>query len=221
MHLLLPDLSATQRFGICFADCINEYALVALEGTLGAGKTTLVKSIGHGLGVREIISSPTFTMLNEYHSGRLPLFHLDIYRGGETGETMDLDTLAEELDELLGVSGVTGAAGAPRSASGVALIEWAKYFLCEGHSFFDGRDYLNLHLGFGSGSQGLGVEDPERYTRVLRPGMSPENLEDPQNKYIKDGFTDSRIATLSANGPKSADLLAELSGKLSDMVINL
>jgi tRNA threonylcarbamoyladenosine biosynthesis protein TsaE len=205
MHLLLPDLSATQRFGICFADCINEYALVALEGTLGAGKTTLVKSIGHGLGVREIISSPTFTMLNEYHSGRLPLFHLDIYRGGETGETMDLDTLAEELDELLGV----------------ALIEWAKYFLCEGHSFFDGRDYLNLHLGFGSGSQGLGVEDPERYTRVLRPGMSPENLEDPQNKYIKDGFTDSRIATLSANGPKSADLLAELSGKLSDMVINL
>ena len=218
MHLLLQDLSATQRFGACFADCINEYALVALEGTLGAGKTTLVKSIGLGLGVKEIISSPTFTMLNEYHSGRLPLFHLDIYRGGETGEIMDLDTLAEELDELLGVA---GAAGGVRSASGVALIEWAKYFLCEGRSFFDGRDYLDLHLGFASGSQGSGVEDPETYTRVLRAGMSHENLGDPQNKYIKDGFTDSRIATLSANGPKSADLLAELSEKLSDMVINL
>jgi hypothetical protein len=154
-------------------------------------------------------------MLNEYHSGRLPLFHLDIYRGGETGEIMDLDTLAEELDELLEASVGLGHADAP--GVGVAMIEWAKYFLCDGHSYFEGRDYLDLHLGFQENLAG----DPGTYTRVLRAGMSPENLGDPQNKYIKDGFTDSRIATLSANGPKSADLLAKLSGKLSDMVINL
>ena len=204
MHFLLRDLAATQHFGASLAACIEEKAtcvIVALEGPLGAGKTTLVKAVGAALGVREVISSPTFTMLNEYDSGRLPLFHLDIYRGGETGETMDLDTLAQELEEMLGLTG------------GLAMIEWPKYFICDGKSFFEDRDYLDLVLAYAD-SPDKSLENPGSVARVLREESPPE-------KYIKDGFTEARIATLSANGVQSAILLAELTGKLSDMVINL
>lgn len=201
MHFLLRDLAATQRFGACLANCIenggiNSSVVIALEGPLGAGKTTLVKSVGAALGVREVISSPTFTMLNEYYSGRLPLFHLDIYRGGETGEVMDLETLGLELEEML-------------AGKGVAMIEWPKYFVCDGHSFFDGRDYLDLALKFADTP-----DNPGGFEGVLREDSPPE-------KYIKDGFTEARIATLSAKGGQSAIPLAKLSDELSAMVINL
>ena len=228
MHILLSDLAATQRFGSCLAASINEYALIALDGPLGAGKTTLVKAVGLGLGVVEVIVSPTFTMLNEYHSGRLPLFHLDIYRGGETGETMDLNMLGLELDEML-------------SSGGVAMVEWPQYLICDGRSFFDGRDFLGLSLQYGDQTLGdfrmeisrtqagekeiagqtsiisQAVDNPkdsQTFARVLREESPPE-------KYIKDGFTEARIATLSANGEQSADLMAKLSVKVGDMVINL
>jgi tRNA threonylcarbamoyladenosine biosynthesis protein TsaE len=228
MHILLSDLAATQRFGSCLAASIDQYAVIALEGPLGAGKTTLVKAVGLELGVAEVIVSPTFTMLNEYHSGRLPLFHLDIYRGGETGEMMDLDMLGMELDEML-------ASGA------VAMVEWPQYFICDGRSFFSGRDYLHMRLQHGFRGMGdfraqishiEGAEKeiageipvvsqavdnppgPQTFARVLREASPPE-------KYIKDGFTEARIATLSANGVQSAELMAKLSLKLGDMVINL
>ena len=51
--------------------------ILALTGDLGAGKTTLTKSIAAGLGISEMITSPTFTIVKEYHSGRLPLYHFD------------------------------------------------------------------------------------------------------------------------------------------------
>ncbi|MEA5471526.1 tRNA (adenosine(37)-N6)-threonylcarbamoyltransferase complex ATPase subunit type 1 TsaE [Spirulina sp. 06S082] len=53
---------------------------ILLFGDLGAGKTTLVQGLGEGLGIRDPIVSPTFTLINEYLEGRLPLYHLDLYR---------------------------------------------------------------------------------------------------------------------------------------------
>ncbi len=244
MHILLSDLAATERLGTCLGAAIggvDKSAVIALQGPLGAGKTTLVKAVGRALGVTEVVVSPTFTMLNEYHSGRTPLFHLDMYRGGETGETIDLDMMAMELDELI-------------EGGGVAMIEWPQYFICEGRSFFEGRDYVHMHLAYAndflkekrpdffkendkendeqleekeSGSEvknepaaaliSQAVDNPssgERFARVLREPSPPE-------KYIKDGFTESRIATLSANGVSSGQLLAKLYAGLGDMVINL
>ena len=79
-----------------------------LTGPLGAGKTQLVKGIARGLGVVVRVQSPTFTLVNEYAGGRLPLFHLDLYR---------LETMAQivgaGLEEYL-------------SPRGVAVIEWAE-----------------------------------------------------------------------------------------------
>lgn len=60
-----------------------------LKGDLGAGKTTFTKGIGAGLGIKRVIKSPTYTLIREYTDGRLPLYHIDLYRLSE-GEVFDL-----------------------------------------------------------------------------------------------------------------------------------
>lgn len=97
----------TRRFGLDLADRLKPGDVVALIGDLGTGKTTLTKYIAEGLGVRERITSPTFTIVCEYHSGRLPLYHFDVYRL-ESGEDM-FEIGADEYFE----------------AGGVCIIEWA------------------------------------------------------------------------------------------------
>ena len=62
----------------------------ALVGDLGTGKTTLTKAIARGLGIEEPITSPTFTIVHEYHSGRMPLYHFDVYRLGDPDEMFEL-----------------------------------------------------------------------------------------------------------------------------------
>ena len=81
--------------------------VIGLAGELGAGKTQLVKGLAQGLGVTERVHSPTFTLVNEYTSGRLPLFHLDLYR---------LDTWAAFQN--------TGLEGFLFRPPGIAVIEW-------------------------------------------------------------------------------------------------
>lgn len=80
--------------------------LIALRGDLGAGKTCLAQGIARGLGVKEPVVSPTFTLINEYQ-GRLPLYHFDVYRLAGPAEMDDLG-----YDEYFYGSGVT-------------LVEWA------------------------------------------------------------------------------------------------
>ncbi|MBK1986546.1 tRNA (adenosine(37)-N6)-threonylcarbamoyltransferase complex ATPase subunit type 1 TsaE [Sphaerospermopsis aphanizomenoides BCCUSP55] len=78
--LFLPDTEATQQLGITLGKNLTAGSVILLEGDLGAGKTTLVQGIGKGLGITESIVSPTFTLINEYTEGRIPLYHLDLYR---------------------------------------------------------------------------------------------------------------------------------------------
>ena len=70
----------TTAFGRKLAEELEAGDILALIGDLGTGKTTLTKSVAAGLGVTEDITSPTFNIVNEYHSGRLPLYHFDVYR---------------------------------------------------------------------------------------------------------------------------------------------
>ena len=81
--------------------------LLALHGALGAGKTELAKGVAEGLGVRSVVNSPTFILMNE-HVGRLRLFHVDAYRLTDPDEAL----AAGLLDE--------------RQAGGVTVIEWAE-----------------------------------------------------------------------------------------------
>lgn len=81
-------------------------AIVALEGALGAGKTTFVKGVAERLGIHEPITSPTFTIVSEY-LGTLPLYHIDLYRIGSSEEV-----------ELLGLEELI-------YGEGITLVEWA------------------------------------------------------------------------------------------------
>lgn len=82
-------------------------AVYSLVGDLGVGKTVLTQGMARGLGVTEPVCSPTFTILQEYDSGRLPFYHFDVYR---IGDSMEMDEIGFE-DYVYG--------------TGVALIEWA------------------------------------------------------------------------------------------------
>jgi tRNA threonylcarbamoyladenosine biosynthesis protein TsaE len=70
----------TKEYGLKLAKTLKPGDVVALIGDLGTGKTTLTKYIAEGLGVKENVNSPTFTIVKEYRSGRMPLFHFDVYR---------------------------------------------------------------------------------------------------------------------------------------------
>lgn len=107
---ILPSAEATVAFGRDFAASLRAGDVLALNGDLGAGKTHFVKGLAAGLGTTSAVTSPTFTLIHEYLGGRLPLFHLDLYRL-ETGDEL----LRIGLDDYL-------------DSSGVLAIEWAEKF---------------------------------------------------------------------------------------------
>jgi tRNA threonylcarbamoyladenosine biosynthesis protein TsaE len=78
--LSLPNADATHSLGLNLGRSLPEGRIILLEGNLGSGKTTLVQGLGQGLGITEAIVSPTFTLIHEYSEGRIPLYHLDLYR---------------------------------------------------------------------------------------------------------------------------------------------
>jgi len=78
--IFLADAGAMRSLGVILGQSLSAGSVVLLEGELGTGKTTLVQGIGESLGITESIVSPTFTLINEYSQGRLPLYHLDLYR---------------------------------------------------------------------------------------------------------------------------------------------
>lgn len=80
MVIELQDAAATRSLGIQLGQVLPAGTVLLLQGDLGSGKTSLVQGIGEGLGIRDAIESPTFTLINEYLTGRIPLYHFDLYR---------------------------------------------------------------------------------------------------------------------------------------------
>ena len=97
----------TAGFGREFAKRLRPGSFVALYGDLGAGKTQFVKGICDSFNVTEVVNSPTFTIVNEYH-GNLPVFHIDLYR-------------MKNIEEILGIGFDEYS-----EAGGVCLVEWAE-----------------------------------------------------------------------------------------------
>jgi len=96
----------TKEIGYKLGKLLEEGDIVCLTGDLGAGKTTFTKSIAGGLGVKEDVTSPTFTIINEY-DGRLPVYHFDVYRIMEIEEMYDIG-----YEEYF-------------YGNGICIIEWA------------------------------------------------------------------------------------------------
>lgn len=103
-HKLLPDAEATSDFGRALASLLRAGDLVIMTGDLGAGKTTMTRGLGDGLGVRGDVTSPTFIIAREHPplTDGPALVHVDAYRLGGFGELDDLD-LDTSLDEAVTV----------------------------------------------------------------------------------------------------------------------
>ena len=86
----LDGEAATKEYGYRLAEEAVPGQVIALIGDLGAGKTTLTKYIAEGLGVTEHVQSPTFTIVREYRSGRMPLYHFDVYRIDDPDEMFEI-----------------------------------------------------------------------------------------------------------------------------------
>lgn len=80
----------TEALGRALVQRLQPGAVVAFTGDLGAGKTAFVRGMAQGLGIPQRVTSPTFTIVNEYEGGRLPLFHFDMYRLGSSDELFDI-----------------------------------------------------------------------------------------------------------------------------------
>jgi tRNA threonylcarbamoyladenosine biosynthesis protein TsaE len=136
LKILLPTLKATLDFGYLLGKHLPSGSILLLMGNLGVGKTTLVQGIGRGLGIEEAIVSPTFNLINEYLDGRIPLYHLDLYRL----EPSQIDSLYPEIYW-------EGREVPP----GITAIEWSQllpfkplnYIRIELSSSLDGK-YLEL-----------------------------------------------------------------------------
>ena len=100
--------------------------VIGLVGDLGTGKTTLTKAIATALGIPDAITSPTFTILREYKTGRLPLYHFDVYRIGDPDEMYELG-FEEYFD-----------------GDGLTVVEWADLI-----EDLLPKDALVLHLSYG------------------------------------------------------------------------
>ena len=86
MEFVTHSREETQALGARLADALDAGRVVAFTGDLGAGKTAFVSGMAQALGVEGRVTSPTFTIVNEYEGGRLPLFHFDMYRLGGADE---------------------------------------------------------------------------------------------------------------------------------------
>lgn len=80
----------TEALGVRLGQLIQPGAVIAYTGDLGAGKTAFTRGMARGLGIPDRVTSPTFTIVNEYEGGRLPLFHFDMYRLGSSDELFDI-----------------------------------------------------------------------------------------------------------------------------------
>jgi len=112
LSIVSYSIEQTLNLGKQIGSFLKQGDIIALQGTLGAGKTTITKGIAKGLEITENITSPTFSLISEY-AGRLPLFHMDVYRLDSAEDFIDLG-----IDEML-------------YGSGVCVIEWSEKIMTE------------------------------------------------------------------------------------------
>lgn len=113
----------THRLGVLLGGLLRAGDVVLLEGPLGAGKTALTQGIGAGLGIAETINSPTFTILKEY-TGRLPLYHFDLYRIEDPEELFSLG-----FEDYFGGEGVCVVEWADRGIAADGATPWPTNWL--------------------------------------------------------------------------------------------
>ncbi|MEG1503250.1 tRNA (adenosine(37)-N6)-threonylcarbamoyltransferase complex ATPase subunit type 1 TsaE [Enterococcus sp. 22-H-5-01] len=119
--ITLVDTTATEKLGKIIGAVAKPSDNLVLTGDLGAGKTTLTKGIALGMEIDQMIKSPTYTIIREYQQGRMPLYHMDVYRIESGADDLGLDDYFE--------------------GEGLSVIEWGQQL-----GEFLPEDYLELIL---------------------------------------------------------------------------
>ena len=90
MEFITNSPEETEAVGTALGKCLTPGTVIAYQGDLGAGKTAFTRGVACGLGARESVTSPTYTIVNEYLSGKYPLFHFDMYRLASSDDLFDI-----------------------------------------------------------------------------------------------------------------------------------
>ena len=145
MAVITNSAAETRELGTRLAGELKAGDVILLEGELGAGKSELARGIAKGLGVTETVTSPSFTILNVYESGKIPLYHFDWYRLESAEELFELG-----MDEYLG-------------GDGIALVEWPE--ICPEAV---PEDYLRIRIeATGENERRLSAEPAGRFRHII------------------------------------------------------
>ena len=145
----------TEALGRALVQRLQPGAVVAFTGDLGAGKTAFVRGMAQGLGIPQRVTSPTFTIVNEYEGGRLPLFHFDMYRLRDADDLFDIGW--EDF----------------RRRGGICAVEWSE-------NIRDALDEDTLWVDIRRG-----VTDGQRIITLHGPGLDgwdPDKPEPPEGR---------------------------------------
>lgn len=145
-RIICNSIEETDKIGYKIGKLLEKGDIVCLAGDLGAGKTTLTKSIARGLGIDEEVTSPTFTIINEY-DGRVPVYHFDVYRIMNIDEMYDIG-----YEEYF-------------YGDGICIVEWASQI-----RELIPREHLWIDIGLGKeiNSRELSIKGTtEHYERII------------------------------------------------------
>ena len=138
MEYITNSPSETEAVGAALAKVLKSGTIIAYRGDLGAGKTAVNRGLARGLGVKEPVTSPTYTIVNEYLGGTMPLFHFDMYRLGSEDERFDIGW-EDYLDR-----------------GGVCAVEWSENV----DDAMEGAIYVTIHKT-GEASRRIVIEGGE------------------------------------------------------------
>ena len=130
----------TEALGQALVQKLAPGAVVAFSGDLGAGKTAFVRGMAQGLGITQRVTSPTFTLVNEYEGGRLPLFHFDMYRLHSAEELFDIG-----WEDFL-------------SRGGICAVEWSENIQ---EALEPGTVYVDIRRGQGEQERIISIKGME------------------------------------------------------------
>ena len=124
MEYITHSPEETEKIGAALAQKLSAGTVIAYRGDLGAGKTAFTRGLARGLGYKESVTSPTYTIVNEYLGGRLPLFHFDMYRLGSADDLWDIGW--EDYLDRGGVCAVEWSENVQEAMEGAISVSIAK-----------------------------------------------------------------------------------------------
>ena len=145
MEVITHSPEETEAIGERLAKKLRPGTVLAYRGDLGAGKTAFTRGLCRGLGCRETVTSPTYTIVNEYLGGRLPLFHFDMYRLASDDDLWDIGW--EDYLDRQGVCAVEWSENVPEAMAGALTVSIEKLGDTTRRITMDGgNEYADLSL---------------------------------------------------------------------------